>query len=196
MNTCEYVLIHHSVIQNPVQFDIINESHRRRGFPKSSLGFYVGYHYVDGMDGTLKVARAEWETGAHCDAKMMNYKAIGIVICGDFRYGRVPTPAQIKTLALLLKDIKARHQIPDSKILRHGEVKPTACPGEWDFRKAVADYWTSVTQEDESARRLQDRFAETTDEYQRAITIPERNRLQRILDRIVRVAAETGTVLR
>ena len=188
MNSCEYVVVHHSVIQNPVQFDIINESHRRRGFPKSSLGFYVGYHYVDGVGGHLRVARAEWEIGAHCNAKSMNYKAIGIVVCGDFRDGRTPDREQIKTLALLLKDIKARHQIPDSKILRHSEVKPTACPGEWDFRAAVAEYWRNVTQEDENARRLQDRFEQTEAEYQQAITIPERNRLRRILDRLKRIA--------
>lgn len=156
----------------------------------------MGYHYVNGMGGYLRVARAEWEIGAHCAAKLMNYRAIGIVMCGDFRNGRVPDKEQVKTLALLLKDIKARHQIPDSKILRHGEVKPTQCPGEWDFRKAVADYWASVTQEDESARRLQDRFKETEAEYLKAITIADRNRIQRILDRIKRAAAQAGVVLR
>lgn len=188
MNSCEYVVVHHSVIQNPVQFDIINESHRRRGFPKSSLGFYVGYHYVIGVGGYLRAARAEWEIGAHCSAKMMNYRAIGIVICGYFRDGRMPDKEQIKTLALLLKDIKARHQITDAKILRHGEVKPTACPGEPDFKKLVAEYWRNVTQEDENARRLQDRFEQAEAEYQQAITIPERNRLRRILDRLKRIA--------
>ncbi len=153
-------------------------------------------HDVIGMDGTIKVARKEWETGAHCNVKMMNYRAIGVCMCGDWREGRVPGRAQIKSLALLLKDIKARHQIPDAKILRHGEVKPTACPGEPDWRKLVAEYWASVTHEDESARRLQDQFEEKEREYQLATTIPERNRLQRILDRITRAAAAAGVVLR
>lgn len=187
MNSCEYVLIHHSVIEDAVQFNRINEEHKARGFPISSLGYYVGYHYVIGTNGTIKAARIEQETGAHCAAQGMNYKALGICIAGDFREGRVPTLQQIKSLALLLKDIKARHQIPDTKILRHGDVKPTQCPGEWDFRRVIADYWANVTQEDASARNLQDRFMGAQAEYNAATTIAERNHFQRILDRIQRV---------
>jgi|GEM_PF-3953445 len=193
MNTCEYVLIHHSVVQNPVQFDIVNESHRKRGFPKSSLGYYVGYHYFIGMDGTIKVARAEWEIGAHCAAKMMNYRAIGICLAGDFREGRTPNPEQIKSLALLLKDIQARHQMFSSKIMRHGEVKATACPGEWDFKKEVVAYWARP---DHPVNVLQGNFTEAQREYDIATTIPKQNRAQRILNRIKKAAVKASIVLR
>lgn len=196
MNSCEYVMIHHTAFAPLVpQFNLVDGWHKGRGFPKSSLGFYVGYHYFIGFDGTIKVARAEWEIGAHCNAKMMNYRAIGICLAGDFTNGRVPTKEQIAALALLLKDVRARHQIPADKVIRHGDVKSTSCPGEWHVWTALSDFYAKdAAAKDHS--KLQDRFEHFQKEYHKAITIPKRNHFQRILDRIHKIAVATGTVLR
>lgn len=129
MNSREFIVLHHSddPTQGP-QFNKVNAYHKAKGFPKSSLGFYVGYHYFIGFDGTVKVARAEWETGAHCNAKMMNYRGIGICIAGALQL-RPPNEAQIKSLVALVLDIQNRCKIPDEKVLNHRDCKPTSCPG-------------------------------------------------------------------
>lgn len=193
MNSCEYIVIHHTAYAPKVpQFDLVNGWHKQRGFPKSSLGFYVGYHYFIGFDGTVKVARRETEIGAHCAADGMNYKGIGICLAGDFTWGRRPTPEQIKALALLVKDVKARHQIPDSNVLKHGEVKNTECPGDsWDFRAELQKFWETTDGNDS----LKQHFQDFEREYAEATSTAKRNRFRRILDRIRRVAAERGVVL-
>jgi N-acetylmuramoyl-L-alanine amidase len=131
-----FVVLHHSADPSPKpQFDKIDMEHFARGFPKSSLGFYVGYHYFVGVDGTVKQARQEWEVGAHCAAKMMNYLGIGICLAGDFTQQQ-PTERQLEALAGLVSDVQHRNGIPDEAVLLHKECKPTACPGT-DLRALV-----------------------------------------------------------
>lgn len=182
-NTREYIVLHHTAIatQGP-QFDQVNRSHKARGFPKSSLGFYVGYHYFVGFDGTIKVARLETEIGAHCDVHDMNRKGIGICLAGDFTKSP-PNPQQIKSLAILMKDVKSRNSIADDHVHLHREEKQTSCPGV-DIRKLAFDQMHAVTAED-----LQFRLEEYETEYKKATTIPEQNRLRRIIERIEQALA-------
>jgi len=124
-----FIVLHHSDIPDQApQFNRVNESHKRRGFPISSLGWNVGYHYFIGFDGFVKQARKEEEVGAHCNAKMMNYIGIGICLAGDFTQ-HDPNPTQIVALETLLMGIQNRWNMPDEAILLHRECKPTSCPG-------------------------------------------------------------------
>lgn len=183
MNTREYVVLHHTAdaTQGP-QFDKVNRSHKARGFPKSTLGYYVGYHYFIGFDGTVKVARIESESGAHCAAKLMNYRSIGIALAGDFTKHQ-PNDVQIQTLAMLLKDIKSRNQIPNDRILLHREVKSTACPGV-DLRRMALEKIDAITAED-----LRFRLEQYETMYEKATAIPEQNKIRRIIERIERMLA-------
>jgi len=123
-----FIVLHHSAdaSQTP-QFMKVNDSHQRRGFPLSSLGYFVGYHWFIGFDGTVKQARSESEVGAHCNAKLMNYIGIGICLAGDFTKHK-PNNAQIIALEKLLTEVQARWNIPDTNILLHRECKSTTCP--------------------------------------------------------------------
>ena len=147
MNSREFIVLHHTddPTQGP-QFNKVNAYHKAKGFPKSSLGFYVGYHYFIGFDGTIKVARAEWETGAHCNAKLMNFRGIGIALAGDFTL-RPPNEAQISALATLVKDIQQRNKIADDHVLNHRDCKPTSCPG-MDLVTIVLDRKRTATTDD------------------------------------------------
>lgn len=124
-----FIVLHHTddPSQKP-QFDKVNSSHQRRGFPKGTLGYYVGYHWFIGFDGSVKQARTEEESGAHCNAKMMNYVGIGICLAGDFTQHK-PNPAQIDALETLIMGIQNRWPIHDDGILLHRECKATSCPG-------------------------------------------------------------------
>ncbi|MBZ4369940.1 N-acetylmuramoyl-L-alanine amidase, partial [Mycobacterium tuberculosis] len=73
--------------------------HKERGFPVSSLGFYVGYHYVIEKSGNLLTARRESEIGAHTIGQ--NESSIGICLVGNFDV-ETPTQQQIATLGDML----------------------------------------------------------------------------------------------
>lgn len=124
-----FIVLHHSddPTQGP-QFNKINRSHKNRGFPISSLGFYVGYQWLNGFNGQMKQARTEEERGAHCDAKLMNFLSIGVCSAGDFTTHK-PNDAQIVSLEKLVWEIQCRWGIPNENILLHKECKATACPG-------------------------------------------------------------------
>lgn len=128
------IIWHHSAYAPlGAQFDLINKWHKDRGFPLSSLGFYVGYHYVVEADGTVRTARVETEIGAHDQGE--NANSIGICLAGDFTTNK-PTTAQEYAFAVLLTDIMHRLNIPLTRIEPHRRDDDTECPGQ-----SMPDSW-------------------------------------------------------
>lgn len=137
----EGIAYHYTADLSPdPQFLKVNNYHKAEGFPISTLGFYVGYTYFIGKDGTIKQARSEDERGAHTvncgcshDKSGLPYNTanlhyIGICLAGKFP-DEVPTPAQMASAALLTEDIQKRRGVPDEKLLNHRDLKATGCPG-------------------------------------------------------------------
>src|SRR3990167_1154547 len=115
------------------KFDKINAYHKSKGFPISSLGFYVGYHWLIEPDGTIKKARKEDEVGAHDQGE--NLDSIGICLAGNFNLNMPPEP-QAASAAKLLGEIRDRLNIPITKIEPHRQDDQTDCPG-----KLLGDNW-------------------------------------------------------
>jgi N-acetylmuramoyl-L-alanine amidase len=90
----------------------------------------VGYHYFIEADGTVRAGRDERLVGAHCRADGMNARALGVCLAGHFDM-EPPAIAQLTALALLLRALMARHGVPITGVLGHGEVvgADTTCPG-------------------------------------------------------------------
>ena len=135
------IFVHHTGDKSPdPQFAKVNAYHKSKNYPVSSLGFYVGYTYFIGKDGTIKQARLETERGAHtvnCGCKndktgweydKANVLAIGVCLAGDFKKEK-PTERQIASLVALVEDMQNRHNIPDANLFNHYDAKNTACPG-------------------------------------------------------------------
>lgn len=126
-NTPRQIIVHHSAAVAPTpQFDAIEEWHTARDFPKSSLGYHVGYHYVIEKDGTVRKARLDTDEGAH--AKGANFHSIGICLVGDFDV-EWPTDAQITALGALIETKQKEHNLPVDAIYPHRHVSPTGCYG-------------------------------------------------------------------
>lgn len=137
MNTRDFVVVHHSAIRQDgrAQFGRIDNGHRAREFPKSSLGYYCGYHFVVEENGSVLKARELNERGAHADncgcstdlsgvgKGLINFRSIGICLAGDFN-SDVPTPEQIMSMHALVWSF----QLQGSRFLLHREVKNTNCP--------------------------------------------------------------------
>lgn len=133
------LILHHSADASDLpQFEKINGYHRSKGFPISSLGFYGGYHWLCGKDGTLKQYRGIDEYGAHtaamCDDGHCNLVAWGVCLAGDLTW-QTPTDAQLASLYTLWKALNY------PKLILHSDVKKTDCPGDFDFRNEMTRRW-------------------------------------------------------
>ncbi|MCK4851786.1 MAG: N-acetylmuramoyl-L-alanine amidase, partial [Candidatus Omnitrophica bacterium] len=127
----KYIIIHHSATDHG-NSEKFNRAHLNRGWKG------VGYHFVIdngtcGKDDGQIESTPRWikqETGAHCKADGMNEKSIGICLVGNFSIDRV-SPAQMRSVVYLVKQLKEHYNIPSSRILGHGQVPGarTECPG-------------------------------------------------------------------
>ena len=127
LNKPNKIIVHHTAASSPdPQFAAIDSWHKDRDFPRSSLGYYVGYHYVIERDGQLKTARAEWEEGAHTVGQ--NTQSIGVCLVGNFD-NEDPTAQQKATLGDLLHSLCARHNIEPHDIWPHRSYAAKSCYG-------------------------------------------------------------------
>jgi N-acetyl-anhydromuramyl-L-alanine amidase AmpD len=123
-----YIIVHHSgTPRDKTTFESINEYHRQLWNFKSSLGYYIGYHYLIVGSGKLYQGRAENEEGAH--ARGWNDKSIGVCLTGDFMTEK-PSNEQLKTLKELLDNLCKKWNIKKENIKGHREVWQTLCPGD------------------------------------------------------------------
>lgn len=150
-NKPEYLIVHHTggTNEKPLAdtshhtFEMANEYHRKRWNFKSSLGFYIGYHYYIEQDGKLTQGRADTDEGAHTID--YNTKSIGICLAGNFdRETPTPSPAQIATLRRLLRAKMEQYSIPRSKVVPHRTFAVKTCYG-----SKLADNWASELTKEE-----------------------------------------------
>ena len=138
------IIIHHSVITQAsdgraLDMQILNESHRKRGFSVFYWGrFYnIGYHYVIFPDGTIESGRPERCRGAHAAGFNSD---LGVCLIGDFssfdnpngERGLVrPTPAQMTALVNLSRQLQTRYDISSDRVILHRDINDeTECPGD------------------------------------------------------------------
>lgn len=126
-NTPKKIIVHHSGDADRAdQFAKINEYHKSLEFPQSSLGYYIGYHYLINREGTLTQCRDESDEGAHC--KGLNFASIGVCLEGNFNIEQ-PTEAQKKSLGNLLVELCEKYFLDVMDIYPHRAFRNTDCYG-------------------------------------------------------------------
>ena len=136
----KYIIIHHTggTDLNPYAdtshhtFDIVNRFHGYKWNFKSSLGYYIGYHYFIERNGLVTQGRADNEEGAHTKGYNKN---IGICLAGNFDATK-PTSAQTKALRTLLQNLKLNN--PNAEIVPHRKFASKSCYGRY-----LSDTWAS-----------------------------------------------------
>lgn len=129
----DYIIVHHTggTDKNPLEdtshhtFEIVNEYHKKKWDFRSSLGFYIGYHYFIGKDGKVTQGRADNEEGAH--TKGQNHH-IGICLAGNFD-ATDPTQEQIIAARDLLERKTVEYNIPEENIVPHRAFAKKTCYG-------------------------------------------------------------------
>jgi len=129
--TVKQIIIHHSASsRDKTTISAIDAWHKVRDFTLSSLGYYVGYHYVILGDGTVVQTRRDNEMGCHC---IPNDGKLGICLTGNFDIEN-PSEAQLGALQPLLNKLTVLYNLDNWAIKGHRELSSTACPGENLFK--------------------------------------------------------------
>jgi hypothetical protein len=131
------IVVHHSAgaAGGAASFDVL---HKGRGWDGVGYDFVVG-NGSETPDGALETTFRwrEQRDGAH--AKGWNDVAIGVCLVGDFEETD-PTPRQRETLVRLLRYLRRRFSIPRERVIGHGAVGATLCPGKrLPLREIVAE---------------------------------------------------------
>lgn len=87
----------------------------------------IGYHFaIDGAGRIFELRELGWQ-GAHAGGNN-NQQNIGICMLGNL-LKRPPTQAALKSLQLLLKQLRDKYRIPADRVAPHNEYATTQCPG-------------------------------------------------------------------
>ena len=96
----------------------------------------IGYHFVIDTDGRIWEGRELVYQGAHAGNPAANRNNVGIALMGNFDIER-PTPAQRRSLELIVTWIVDEYDVDPDRIYTHNAVRRlhdlggTACPGKY-----------------------------------------------------------------
>jgi hypothetical protein len=129
-----WVVLHHTASSHG-SVESIHAAHLKRKDRDGRPWLGIGYHFVIGNGNGMPDGRIEptfrWKqqlAGAHAGDDEHNQRGIGIVLVGNFDEAR-PTEAQLVSLRRLVATLQARYGIAKSHVIRHSDLKATACPG-------------------------------------------------------------------
>jgi len=146
----DYIVIHHSATRSAT-LEAISRWHRENLHIRDA-----GYHFIINNGRAKGTADGEilptprWteqRSGAHCHVPghpEFNVRGIGICLVGNFEREQ-PTAAQMASLEALVTALAERYGISLERIVGHGEVKVTECPGKefpmrtflWEVRQRM-----------------------------------------------------------
>lgn len=140
-NKPQLLIIHHTggTDANPKEdtshhtFEVVNEWHKKLWNFKSSLGFYIGYHYFIDKSGKVTQGRADTDEGAHTVGK--NLTSLGICLAGNFDVTK-PTKEQVEALKTLLKAKLTQYGLLKEAVVPHRKYANKSCYG-----KLLSDTW-------------------------------------------------------
>ena len=132
-----FIIVHHSATSagDAAKFD---RDHRDRGWDGLGYHFVIGNGTMSG-DGEIEIGPrwAQQKHGAHTKVRgHPEYNELGVGIClvGNFNETR-PSQAQRQSLVALVRGLMQRYHIPKSRVLGHGMLAPTDCPGkQFDYQ--------------------------------------------------------------
>ena len=129
-----YIVLHHTASDRG-SVESIHEEHLKRKDKNGTNWLGIGYHFVIGNGNGMPEGSVEptfrWRQqlqGAHAGIADYNQHGIGIVLIGNFE-NEPPTDAQTTSVKQLVGILKREYGIASSKVMGHGDVKATECPG-------------------------------------------------------------------
>ena len=130
----KFLVLHHSATETG-SVESIDAAHKLRKDADGNPWRGIGYHFLIGngrgmQDGEV-APTFRWKDqceGAHAGNSEYNTQGIGICLVGNFEE-EPPTPVQLQSLRTLMTSLRQECRIDVDDIVRHTDIKPTACPG-------------------------------------------------------------------
>lgn len=123
-----YVVVHHSVTpQGDTQkkaMQRILSAHQANGLAYDGK---IAYHFVIGKN-WVAVGRPVNSVGYHAGNWQKNLTSVAICLVGNFTIDTL-NDYQRKELRSLINSLLTQYRLGKDRVLRHGEIKATACPG-------------------------------------------------------------------
>lgn len=143
----KYIVLHHTATDSG-DVASIHEAHLKNKDKGGKPWLGIGYHFVigngNGMDDGEVQPTFRWREqlhGAHAGVGDYNQHGIGIVLIGNFEK-HAPSPGQMLAVKQLVATLAADYGVSSDRVLGHGDVKATECPGKHfplnEVRAAVA----------------------------------------------------------
>ncbi len=128
------IVLHHSATATG-SVESIHRAHLKKTDGRGTPWQGIGYHFVIGngqgmADGAIEPT-FRWRQqmhGAHAGVGDFNQTGIGVVLIGNFEKSN-PTTAQQSAVQFLIHELCRTFAIETSRIVKHGDLKATACPG-------------------------------------------------------------------
>lgn len=148
----KYVVLHHTASTSG-SVETIHAAHLQNKDRSGKPWLGIGYHFVIGngrgmADGEIEPT-FRWRqqmSGAHAGISEYNQQGIGIVLVGNFEKGP-PSTAQRRSVEQLVNYLCRTLNIKEQHIVGHGDIKATACPGQFFPLEALR---SSVAAHDDS----------------------------------------------
>ncbi|MFO1008027.1 MAG: peptidoglycan recognition family protein [Planctomycetaceae bacterium] len=147
----KFIVLHHSATEVG-SVESIDAAHKQRKDADGNPWRGIGYHFVVGNGRGMKdgevAATFRWAEqceGAHAGDLQYNTQGVGICLIGNFEM-EPPTPAQLNSLQGLVVALRKGCQIDAKSVIRHTDIKATACPGK---RFPMEKLWAGVVTDDE-----------------------------------------------
>ncbi|MFO1094793.1 MAG: peptidoglycan recognition family protein [Planctomycetaceae bacterium] len=139
-----YIVLHHTASTSG-SVASIHAEHQQRKDGDGNPWRGIGYHFVIGNGNGMPDGAIEptfrWQdqsSGAHAGVALYNDYGIGICLIGNFDESP-PTPRQVAAVRQLVAALKGACHIDTGGVIRHGDVKATACPGKlFPFEEVAA----------------------------------------------------------
>jgi N-acetyl-anhydromuramyl-L-alanine amidase AmpD len=123
----------------------IHEAHLKNKDKNGKSWLGIGYHFVIGNGNGMGDGDVEptfrWREqmhGAHAGVAEYNQRGIGIVLVGNFE-SHPPTSRQLKAAKQLVAALAAEYGVTRDRVMGHGDVKATECPGRYFPLSEVRD---------------------------------------------------------
>jgi len=107
-------------------------SQHYRKIGKKKIEVYYAYHFLIREDGKAERLLEDDDIGWHSNKWEINERSIAICLDGD--YSKNPPPEiMLKTIGRLIKKYSEDYDL--KKLLAHGDIRKTDCPGSWYHTK-------------------------------------------------------------
>lgn len=112
------------------QLELVEQSHKNRGYDLNAYGYHICYHYLIGATGKIIHTRPNKDRTMCTKNDTINMQSLQIVLAGEFTH-ELPSNAQIKSLMALVSALQKEYGVSNQNIIGHQEASPTQCPGKY-----------------------------------------------------------------